>query len=66
MLDGKVILPDLYLGRGRAEREAEAAHLRHHQRPRGNRPHREAEQELHHLEVRRASLDRYLVILVSL
>ena len=38
-------------GCGHAAGEAEAAHLRHHQRPRGHRPHREAEQELHPVDV---------------
>ena len=38
-------------GGGHAAGEAEAAHLRHHQRPRGHRPHREAEQELHPVDV---------------
>ena len=43
-------------GGGHAAGEAEAAHLRHHQRPRGHRPHREAEQELHPVDVSREKI----------
>ena len=38
---------------GHAAGEAEAANLRHYQRPRGHRAHREEEQELHSVDVSR-------------
>ena len=39
------------LGRRHAQREAEAPDLRHHQRPRGHRPHWEEEQKQYSVEV---------------